>query len=96
MDCHRRCASLARILASTIFQLSNSSLILDSEQTGGELFVHLRFEIVFHVFCFPVAAWEVEGVHYGRVHAQGALAGAGNLIFADDEPVEWARALFQE
>src|SRR5208283_2404649 len=64
--------------------------------SGGELLVHLRLEVVLFVFGLPVAARQIEGVEDGRVHAQGAFAGARNLVLADDQPLEGAGALLQQ
>jgi hypothetical protein len=62
----------------------------------GELLFHLDAEVVFGVFGFPVGAGQVEGVEQGGVGAEGMFAGAGELVFGDEEPFELAGALFEE
>ena len=62
----------------------------------GELLFHLDAEVVFGVFGFPVGAGQVEGVQESGVGAEGMLAGAGELVFGDEEPFELAGALFEE
>jgi len=62
----------------------------------GELLFHLDAEVVFGVFGFPVGAGQVEGVEESGVGAEGMFAGAGELVFGDEEPFELAGALFEE
>lgn len=60
----------------------------------GELLFHFDAEAVFGVFGFPVGAGQVEGVEQGSVGAEGMFAGAGDLVFGDEEPFELAGAFF--